>query len=204
MAGALALWADSVARPFPYVATNDFGTVYFRMNPDRSEPWNQSKGSGVAYRVSARKDEVLWRTKGWYSYQVFLDAGGRYLAAMGPWNVGSEPKKSDLAVAFYCDGKLLKSYSPAELVEDRSKLLVTVSHYMWLAREVGDGDEQAELSVIDGELFRLKTCDGIVYWFDMATGEIRRKERRAVRRAEPGPDVGLRRDLRTPVSLVGA
>ena len=104
-----------------------------------------------------------------------------YLVAMGPWNEGTEPKKEDMAVAFYREGKLLKQYSTADLVKDKSKVLASISHYRWLARDVdrmaeGKRDPDAELRIIGVNTFRLKTCDAITYEFDLTTGEIKKKK----------------------------
>ena len=63
---------------------------------------NWSDGFGIAYRIRDNGSDVeLWRTAGWYSTEVFLSNDGDYLAVIGPWNGGSEPKKKDFAVAFY-------------------------------------------------------------------------------------------------------
>jgi hypothetical protein len=66
-------------------------------------------------------------------------------------------------------------------VKDKSKVRASVSHYMWLARDIErfpetKKDPESELSVSWDNTFRLKTCDGIVYEFDMTTGEIKKKK----------------------------
>ena len=93
---------------------------------------------------------------------------------MGPWNRGHEPKKGDLAVAFYKNGKLLKEYSVIDLVEDKNKVIATVSHYFWLDRELGS---EAERKLDWNNVFYLKTIDGIIYQFDATTGEIKKTEK---------------------------
>ena len=109
---------------------------------------------------------------------MFLSNDGDYLAVMGPWNVGSEPKKEDLAVAFYREGKLIRKYSTADLVKDRSKAGRSLTHYTWLARDTelmklySERDPEAELRVFPNNTFRLKTRDGLLYLFDMTTGAI--------------------------------
>ena len=96
---------------------------------------------------------------------------------MRPRNGGSEPKKQDLAVAFYRQGKLIKQYSTADLVKDKSKVRKSLSHYMWLARDAelmksySERDPEAELRVFPNNTFRLKTCDGLVYFFVRQSGE---------------------------------
>jgi hypothetical protein len=97
---------------------------------------------------------------------------------MGPWNGGSQRKREDLALSFYRDGNLRKQYSTADLVKDASKVRRSLSHYTWLARDSellkpsSERDSEAELRVFPNDTFRLKTCDGLVYLFDMTTGAI--------------------------------
>ena len=51
----------------------------------------------------------------------------------------------------------------------------SLSHYTWLARDTelmkpySERDPEAELQVFPNNTFRLKTCDGLVYLFDMTT-----------------------------------
>jgi len=172
--------ADMPAPPRAYVTAGPWGEIYFKMLPSAKDRWNQRDGQGIAYRVRADgPDEELWRTEGWYSFEIFLSHDGRHLVAMGPWNSGNEPSKEDLAVAFYRDGKLLKQYSTAELVKDRSKVSRSISHYRWLARDSeylsAKKDPEAQLRLSWENTFRLKTCDGIVYEFDVTNGEIKKK-----------------------------
>ena len=169
--------ADSPRTPYPYIVTSAHGGVYFRMVP---RPGRSSDGFGIAYRIrDDGSDEELWRTQGWYSTEVFLSNDGEFLVAMGPWNGGTEPRKEDLAVAFYREGKVIKHYSTADLIKDKSKVMKSLSHYTWLARDAemisgSKRDPEAELRVFSNNTFRLKTCDGLVYLFDMTTGEIKR------------------------------
>ena len=127
--------ADSPRTPFPYIVTASNGIVYFRMFP-RPRPGNWSDGYGIAYRIRDNGSDVeMWRTRGWFSTEVFLSNDGGFLVAMGPWNGGSEPRNEDLALAFYREGKVIKQYSTADLVKDKSKVMKTLSHYDWLARD---------------------------------------------------------------------
>ena len=146
---------------------------------------------GVAYRVEEDGSLTeLWKVSGWYSFEVFLSDDGQYLVRMGSWNVGHEPEENDLAVAFYKKGKFLKKYSTAELVENKSAVIASVSHYMWLARakSIFDNEEksdpEAELKLDWENIFHLKTIDGILYEFDAITGNIKKK------RSPNQPDAG--------------
>ncbi len=174
------LSADSPAPPYAYVKSAPRGMTYFRMIPKSSE--DRSDGRGIAYRVTdSGVDEELWRTEGWYSFEVYLSPDGKFLVAMGPWSIGREPDKDDLAVSFYADGKLIRQYSTADLVKNKSKVVQTVSHYFWLARDTRRFqdevvDSESELQLLWDNTFRLKTCDGILYLFDITTGAIKEKK----------------------------
>lgn len=174
------LWADMPAPQVPYVTAAPGGEAYFKMIPSPDGKWGD--GFGIAYRLREDGSDVeLWRTKGWYSHEVFLSADGEYLVVMGPWNLGHAPSQEDRAVAFYRRGALLQQYSTADLVKDGSKVFATASHYRWLARDLeryakAEKDPESELRIIWKNTFRLKTCDGILYDFDITTGEIKKKE----------------------------
>lgn len=177
------LMADSPSAPEERIFTSDTEpTVIFRMVPAKYD-----KGYKVqreAFGVASKWEEdgnlkVLYRTKGWYSFRVFVSRSGRYLVRMGPWSVGSEPTKDDLAVAFYKEGKLLKKYSTAELVKDKSKVIASTSHYFWRAPSpLDDGITKVErlkfrLHLDDTNVFDLHTIDGWTYSFDVTTGKIK-------------------------------
>ncbi len=165
--------ADSPKPPFPFIVTAADGTFFFKMLPGPS-----GAGLGIACRLlQDGSSEELWRTEGWYSFEVFLSREATFLVAMGPWNDGQEPKKEDLAVSFFHQGKLLKRYSTLDLVKDKSKVKASKSHYRWLARdleEIPGQDPEARPRLCGDGTFRLKTCDGILYVFDLSTGEIRK------------------------------
>jgi hypothetical protein len=158
----------------PFVIVSQDGQCFFKMIPGKGK-WQENKyvvtrmSFGVAYSIDENGNfKELWKTSGWYSSQVFLSDDGQYLVRMGPWNSGNEPKKGDLAVAFYKNGNLLKEYFTTDLVKDKSKVKATASHYFWLATDPKlDGDN----------VLQLKTMDGIMYQFDATTGEIKKTEK---------------------------
>ena len=174
--------ADQPEFPYAYVASSPGGRFYFRMVPTVEGSVDRSDGFGIAYRVgNDESDEILWRTEGWYSFEVFLSFDGRCLVAMGPWNGGSRPSNDHLALAFYRDGKLLREYSTADLVEDGSKVTTSASHYTWLARDAwvppSDPDPNHEPRFVRPVIFELTTVDGIVYRFDATSGAIVEKKK---------------------------
>jgi hypothetical protein len=178
--------ADVPAAPFAYVATSPSGKFYFEMVPPQWENGAlKNNGFGVACRLLRDgSNKEMWRTDNWYSFEVFLSEDGNYLVRMEPSILGHEPSKDDLAIAFYKNGSLLKQYSTADLVKDKTKVVATVSYYRWQASDVEREKKIASGANIKDELaeprllwmdntFRLKTCDDIVYVFDIATGNIK-------------------------------
>ena len=163
---------DSEAAPRPYVVTSWSGSFFFKMTPDPSAPANREKGLGFAYKVTpGQTDELLWQTNGWYSFSVWLSDDGVYLVRVGNWPRGDKPTDSDLAVAFYKSGELLKKYSTADLIKDPSRIAPSVSHYDFLAAPFPDFAEQPTVPR-DKLTFRLRTVDAIEYLFDARTGEL--------------------------------
>ena len=168
------LKADMPMGAFSYVATSPSGMCYFEMIPPHVSNGMRKEASGTAYQLSRDGLSIeLWHTNGWYSSKVFLSESGHYLVRMGPWNLGQEPSKNDLALAFYKDGNLLKQYSTADLVKDKNKIVKSDSHYAWLASDVQrENYGETEPRLLWDNTFHLKTCDGIVYSFDIKTGSI--------------------------------
>ena len=154
--------------------------VFFTMVPGQhyKDGMVTKPAFGVAYRMDKDgKFTELYRTTDWYSFEVHVSMNGRHLVQMGPWNGGSTPKTNHLAIAFYRDGKLLKSYSTAELIRDPQQVDTTVSHYDWRApsrrAKLTEGQVlqlQPKLSYDDK--FTLHTIDGWTYVFDATTGAI--------------------------------
>ena len=130
--------ADKEAIPSSFVVTSEYGQSFFKMIPSKGK-WQENKyvttkeAFGVAYSIDEEGNlKELWKTSGWYSSELYLSLDGQFLVRMGPWNKGHEPNNSDLAVAFYKNGNLLKEYSVIDLVKDKSKIQPTTSHYFGL------------------------------------------------------------------------
>lgn len=166
------VFADSPSRPVPLVFVNRYGSdVMFSMIPAQYDA--SYKMTREAFGIASRLNEdgkfvELYRTSGWYSSEVLVSHDGKYLVRMGPWSPGHTPKKDHLAVAFYMNGKLLKSYSTVSLVKDPTKVMASVSHYMWQA------PQNALSPGLDYDnKFKLQTIDGWTYEFDATTGDIK-------------------------------
>lgn len=167
------LIADSPAPELTKVTTSERGSAFVKMvaGGETGVPY------AAVYSVSPHGEtREAWRAQGWYSHQVFLSDDARFLVRMGPWHDGSRPQPGHLAVAFYCEGKLLKEYSTVDLLKDASKVLVSASHYQWLADDVGRSLPDPEIALRLEEYdksFCLTTADGWHYTFDLSTGAIR-------------------------------
>jgi hypothetical protein len=139
---------------------------------------------GIAYRLTSDGEmKVIYRTEGWYSFEVFISMDGRFLVQMGPWNSGQEVSKTDLAVAFHRDGKLMRSYSTAELIKEPEQVERSASHYRWRAPSPFSSDlNEAQREALSPRLsyhneFTLNTIDGWTYTFDATTGQIKSTKR---------------------------
>ena len=181
--------ADSPADPTPLIFTPVFPSeVSFAMVPRRYGPAPDYKVTresyGIAYRLTPEGEmKEIYRTEGWYSFEVFISIDGKFLVQMGPWNSGYDVNSTDLAIAFHKDGKLVKSYSTADLIKDPEKVERSISHYRWRAPSMGDStltDEQKEAlrprMSYENE-FTLNTIDGWTYVFDATTGKIKSTKR---------------------------
>ncbi len=125
----LTAFADSEAMPSPVVFTSPAGNHYFRLIP--SPDFDEKKAQGYLYRVAAEADELLYRTEGWYAFQVLVSNDGRYLARTGPWPHYDWPPEATPAVIFYADGAPVRTYFVSDLIEDATELEFSVSHYSW-------------------------------------------------------------------------
>lgn len=158
--------ADTPRTPFPWILRAHHGHVFFAMYPPEENDRKNEGGHGVCYNLHEDGTlEELWRTSGWYTFTGYLSDSGKYLVRFGPWAEDMK-QHSDLAVAFYKDGKLVKEYHVNELVKDPESLEYSVSHYSWLPAR------QLEGNGIDGNEFELTLIDKTVYYFNLDTGEI--------------------------------
>src|SRR5687767_10766941 len=101
--------ADQEAPSGPRVTASKHGDRYAKSVPD--DRWG-TKGRTRVYRVE-RDADTLEHEFDWYAGTIHLRHinGGTSVVRFGPWTRGYEAKKDDLALAFYLDGKLLRSYS---------------------------------------------------------------------------------------------
>ncbi len=176
--------------PAAFIAASRSGTSFFKMVPGVA----QRPASGAAYTVLGDGSfKEIWQVSGWYAREVFISDDGRTLVRVMPLHPGRTPTKSDLALAFYRDGELVREYHTAELVKDAQQTKFGREGYNWLApawvtvtdsrRPDGtsrvEHDTEAEPQLDAAGIFRVKTIDRIVYHFEAATGKL-------VKRKMPG------------------
>jgi hypothetical protein len=152
--------ADTLAKSNPFVISSSDSPYFVTMVPSKS-------GKGYAAAIELCQDgssRELWRIDG-YAFEAYLSKDGQHFIKIGPWPSGRAPSKEDVAVEFFKNGQLLKSYSTKDLIKDSSKVRPTSGHYFWRAK---DGD----YSFLSSNSFHTKTVDGISYVFDVTTGEI--------------------------------
>ena len=163
--------ADRPAPDRQYTIRSANGQYEFTMYPAGSQDDSGSAPYGEAHSIATSDPELaadadrtpLWKVSGWYAAKTFLSNDGRNLVRMGPW--ASKPLDEELAVAFYCDGREIRRYVVADLVQDESAVQRSVSHYNWQA-----SDSDLPRLTEDGR-FQLRTIDGRLVTFDITNGE---------------------------------
>jgi len=166
-----ALMADDEEQPVNWVPTSVNGDFFFQMVP----PTRRKEGdkytvyrepSGVAYKISKEwKSQELWRTQGWYTFKGYLSTDRQYFVRFGPRAIDKK-KHSDLALAFYDNGKLIKQYEVRELIKKPDLLEESEYNYMWQPQV------QSEPDGFKGKTFHLVMIDKTTYTFNYTTGEI--------------------------------
>lgn len=156
--------AQTASRDY-YLVTGNGRYIFVMLSPEPNNPAsnalrvdrNRYPRSGLyTYGGEAH---LLW-TVDWYSAQVYISSDGEHLVRMGPWP--KEGAFSELAVAFYVKGQLMREYLVSNLVADPSTLPVSAGHYGWLkASTFLDVQEALEIETLNDEQ----------YDFDVTTGE---------------------------------
>lgn len=155
--------ADKVAPNRSYETTSPQGKVRVYMEP--AVPYGE-QGRGRA--ADGRTGKLLW-TVDWYARRVVALDDGSTLIRPGPW-AQDHRNLSDLALAFYRRGRLVKKYAVRDLLEDPTRIMRTASHYFWRSR-----DDRGGLSA-DQRRYVVNLIDGSRYTFDTASGEVISRE----------------------------
>ena len=159
--------ADEEASNVPYVKSSEYGRIYAKSVPDESYG---SKGKTLIYAVDKDTDKLLY-TFDWYSSQIFLLDSVGSVVRLGPWARGHTPNDTDLAIAFYLNGKKIKEYSTLDIVrigyQDASQVGSSVSHYTVFKKINGFRWIRNNKWVFD-----VQTDENKVLSFDVAAGEL--------------------------------
>jgi hypothetical protein len=182
-------WADDEASNVAHVAAGPYGRCYTKSVPEHVyDPENAPRQAGRTdvYRVKPEDDVLLARFP-WFSQKLFLRCGpgGEFwLVRVGTWHRGERPREDHLAVAFYKNAQLLKSYSTLDIAKifDRDDasppgdetVSVSVSHYSVFQ----SGPEMVKIVQQDGPVFsenwviKATTADGRELVFSVTSGEL--------------------------------
>jgi hypothetical protein len=182
--------ADKPAPPTTYQKVCSDGRFVFVMHsPDSLETELGRFNPEFAQKIKAirtrypksglykndNSNELLW-TVDWYRSSVAVPSDGIHLVRFGNWpflrQARTQPPDAKAlkqeALSFFARGKLLKSYSIGEVVDQPQDLPRTVSHFRWLKdSRFLDRDQQFEVITYDGNRIR----------FDLATGKVLEKTR---------------------------
>ncbi|VGO22983.1 hypothetical protein [Pontiella sulfatireligans] len=166
--------ADSEAAPYPWVTTSKNEKILFKMVPQKFHWENDDRSLvvdreafGIAYKIDDSGGfEELWRVEGWYAFGGEISDDGKYFVRYGPW-ASDQKGFTDLAIAFYESGELLKEYQVQELIKNTNSLEHSVSHYQWKARSQSKPNGFEYRSY-----FHLVMIDKTAYRFNYETGEI--------------------------------
>lgn len=153
--------ADEPAKNFPHIVQSQNGQYIASFTPTSDYGEN---GEG---RIRANNSPKEMYAVHWFTFTVNLSNDGHFLIRHGPWAMDRK-EGTDLAIAFYKDGILLKSYEVKDLVHDMSTVDRTVSHYRW---EAGEASIPRGFSA-DNTRYTLVTTDKQAYEFNVTTGEI--------------------------------
>lgn len=153
-------YTDSLAPSESYILESTDTTSIFVMPAmtgmlsNDGKIWSEKTG---LYSIE-NLDKPVWSID-WYANNVYLSKDGDYLVRPGPWARGL----SDLAVAFYHNGNLIKQYQVSDLVTDESFVSHSISHIFWSKKKGFDSENNRYL---------IETNSHDVYLFDITTGKI--------------------------------
>jgi hypothetical protein len=180
----LPVLADSPVASYAWVTTSSRGDHLFKMVPatltKKDGEWVTVRDAfGVAYRLDEKGEfQEIWRSTGWYAFKGHLSDDGRYFVRFGPW-ASDQDNHTDLAIAFYDRGQLVKEYQVRDLIQEPDLLEDSVSHYTWRpsVQTHPNGFHHESLFGSGDEQFRLTMIDKTTYDFDVGTGRILNKGR---------------------------
>jgi hypothetical protein len=175
--------ADTPGFLGPSIFAAEGGQVFARISYRNPDDRGKFEAYGTVYRLKDDgTDEALWHFSGistYHAIEVFLCVDMTHMVIVAPRVGGRELKREDSGIAFYDRGKLLKRYSPSELVIEPERVIRSTGSYLWLARNTwseSDRPSGMELGFWPARSFWLRTVDGVLYEFDSYTGDILKRE----------------------------
>jgi hypothetical protein len=170
------LLADQERAHTPLVFVAPSNEYYFKLVP---KDVVDESAVGYVYRVEASRDKLVYRTKGWYSFEVLLSSDGSKIARRGPWARFDSPPEKTVAIAFYDQGTETAKYMISHLLQNLECVHRSISHYEW-------GSEIAWVPGAWPEQIQVETYDGQKIMFDMSSGKILERRRITARCTGPG------------------
>jgi len=175
MLSASSTFADEEVAPYAWEVKSANGTYLFKMSPPdidykHSKFIEKKLASTIVYKLTESGKQVeIWKAQGWYHFEGMISPDGRYFVGFGPWASDFE-NHSDLAIAFYDRGKLIKSYKVNQLIKNMEALEYSVSHYRWRP------DKQTKPNGFYDKVFHMVMIDKTAYDFNFTTGDIIRTD----------------------------
>ena len=165
----MTLLADDEASNVPYVVASQYGHCYAKAVP--SELY-EDRGKTRVYTVAAERD-ILLHTYEWYGQVIHIECAvatpngptGVSVVRVGTRLRGHRANSTDLALAFYMDGKLIKRYSTLDLGGRRENVRESVSHYAVISEVDGFRREKS-----NDYTFTVRLINGKTLTFNPATG----------------------------------
>ena len=161
--GSFQVAADSFMPPEPFEIWSDDGTIVFRWNPGDSYNWTFGAQASVYLN-----GELLYSVEnlpmlGEWAQNFFFSQD--FIHFIHAPTTGHE-----VALRFYSYGELVKTYYIADLVRDMRKVTRSETMAMWTGI-IGDSRSWFE-HILEHDILRVQTVDGILYEFDLTTGVI--------------------------------
>jgi hypothetical protein len=116
----------------------------------------------TVYKVDGTTRKKLWMMPGWFRVAFLADDGEHLVIGHEGGNLlPLTVENSDILAYFVRKGEVVATATLADLVENKSSLRRTASHYHW-----------GEYLGIDEDCrFRVQTVEGKKLWFEVQTGK---------------------------------
>jgi len=164
-------WADVLISPYAYVAASEDGKCFASAVPplaDKSD-WRVILRKPYIAINKCQEDgsfKEVWRIENFYSFRVFVTNNARFLVALRPLYWGSNQSPEKVAVSFFRDRKLIREFSPADLLVDPKKTWFSENRYDW------QDHSDRQYPRLKDDLFEIKTADGGIARFQLSDNDV--------------------------------